>query len=45
MEWLRMINKTNLKPFMKEIFFIGEAFKWLDSLDEITKLSPTWENV
>jgi hypothetical protein len=42
-EWLRMINKNNL-VFKVGLFLRGDAFRWWDSLDEGTKLSPTWEN-
>jgi len=43
-EWLRMIKKTTLRPLTIGFYFKGEVFKWWDSLDEGTKLSPTWEN-
>jgi hypothetical protein len=45
MEWLRMIKKYFKTPFIGRIKYLsGEYFKWWDSLDEGTKLSPTWEN-
>jgi hypothetical protein len=43
MEWLRMINKYNLRPLMVGFYLSGESLKWWDNLDEDTRLSLSWE--